>query len=283
MAKGRGLDDIARIIARAMKGKASSKVRYDFAKKAGVLVVTSPKASSVIKKTTKKAPSKSKKPAKVAGPKVGRIAKTPVARKPVDKYPKGKTIPQSESEQRAAERMANRYLRMKGGKGPAGDGKKPVDVKGSIISPPSKATLRQPKPRGSKSFEADPMRRLEGTPKPPKPSKRKPNQPKGTKPSQGTKKSKAGTTVRSSVKPKATMSSGSAQGKATRERDRVARQEVQHSKKIQDAIRSEWTKRRQERINELRAIIRDPKVKPAARSKAIKEMGEISRIIMKGK
>lgn len=218
---------------------------------------------------------------KAAGPKIGRIAKTPVARKPVDKYPKGKTIAQTASEQRAAERMGNRYLRMAGSKGSkSGGNKKAVNVKGSVIAPPTKATLRQPKPT-TKSLEADPLRRLEGTPKPPRKKPRKGAQPKGTKPSQGTKKSKVGTTKSSSVRPDAKMSVG--QSKQEVARRQAVRAEREHSQKIQNSIRSARVETMQNKLNDLRAILRDEKAKPAAKRKAAKQIQEISNQIMRGK
>lgn len=297
MAGGGSLDDIARIISRAMKSKPQQKIRYAFSKSAGI--GNAPRASSELAAAKKAAAAakkrgggaagvkakpkpKPKSPSGGATKKIGRIARTKVTRPPVDRYPKGKSIAQNASEQRAVERMSNRYLRMSGSKGTKPNKNiKPVDVKGSVISPPTKATMRPPKP-SSKSLEADPLRRLEGTPKPPKSKGRKGNQPKGTKPSQGTKKSKVGTTKSSSVKPKATMSAGSKQGKATVERDRAARAAAEHDKKIQKSIRAARTETNAAKLKALNERVAAAKTK-AAKEKAIKERNEFSRSLMLGK
>lgn len=118
---------------------------------------------------------RSRKPVKLSTPK----------RPARDKYAKGKTLAQTASEQRAAERMGNRYLRQSGGmpsKPKSGGKDMPVDVRGSVIKPPTKGGLRQPKPSSS-SYEADKLlaqaredRKLMGSgQKPP----RKPRPPKG--------------------------------------------------------------------------------------------------------
>lgn len=104
------------------------------------------------------------KPAKPKG--VGKIAAvTPERPKRgvslVDKTgvkDKPRSLPLTAAEQREADRRANRALRQSGGNPkpeskPKGNSKN-VDVKGSVITPPSKATIRPAKPsRGS--FEAD--------------------------------------------------------------------------------------------------------------------------------
>lgn len=269
---GSGLDDLAKLIAKAMKSKPQQKMRYEFAKKAGVLGATSPKASSVIKNAGKKSGGRKAPAKKAAGPKVGRIAKTPVQRPAIDRFPKGKSIAQTPSEQRATERAANRYLKRSGGSSGGGSkptgSSKPVDVKGSIISPPSKATMRPPKP-SNKSYEADPTRRFEKTPKKQQQKPRKGNQPKGTKPSQGTKKSKGGYTQSSSVKPQANMSVG--KGKAQVQRQAKADDARAKTTHISATIRSYETQNNARRLNELQAAVRNAKT-PQARNKATKAL-----------
>lgn len=91
---------------------------------------------------------RSRKPVKLSTPK----------RPARDKYAKGKTLAQTASEQRAAERDANRRLRQSGftSSKPKNVGNaKPVDVRGSVIQPPAKATMRPAKPRGASAYEAD--------------------------------------------------------------------------------------------------------------------------------
>lgn len=272
---GSGLDDLAKLIAKAMNSKPQQKIRYEFAKKAGILGGT-PAASSALKTAGKTAKNAGRKaPAKkAAGPKVGRIAKTPVQRPAIDRFPKGKSIAQTPSEQRATERAANRYLRRSGGSSGGGSkptgSSKPVDVKGSIISPPSKATMRPPKP-SNKSYEADPTRRFEKTPKKKQQKPRKGNQPKGTKPSQGTKKSKGGYTQSSSVKPKGTMSAGSPQGKATRDAIRKKNDADSQTKHIASVIRGINTSNDAARLRDLQAAVRNAKT-PQARNKASKAL-----------
>lgn len=246
---GSGLDDLAKLIAKVMKSKPQQKVRYDFAKKAGILGTTY--ASSKYPKVTK----------------VGRIAKTKPPKKTYDKYPKGKSIPQTPSEQRAAERMANRMLRTGGSKGTGSTSSKPVDVKGSIISPPSKASLRAPKP-SNKSYEADPTRRFEKTPRKQMQAPKKGNQPKGTKPNQGTKKSKTGSTGSSSVKPQGNMSVG--KGKGTVAKDQKARDAQSQSRAVQDAIMGNRTQQDAAKLRDLNAKVNNAKT-PAAKKKAIAE------------
>lgn len=286
-----GADDIAKIIVKAMNSKGGRKVRYNFLKSVGILgkskgastlLSSAPKIAGTGRKgkSAAAAAAKAKTP---GGGSVGRIAKTPVRRPPVDKYPKGKNIAQTASEQRATERAANRLLRFdkKTGATPKAASSKPVDVKGSVITPPTKATMRPPKP-STKSYEADPLRRLEGTPKPPKRQGRKGNQPKGTKPSQGTKKSKVGTTKSSSVKPKGNMSAGSKEGKATVARDRAVRAAQKHDEKIQRSIRSARTETNAEKLRNLNQRVSSAKTK-AAKEKAIKERNDFARSLMLGK
>lgn len=258
---GSGLDDLAKLIAKVMKSKPQQKVRYNFAKNAGALGTKSPK-SAYPKKT-----------------KVGRIAKTAPPKKTYDKYPKDKSIPQTPSEQRAAERMANRMLRTGGSKGAGPSGGKPVDVKGSIISPPSKASLRAPKP-SNKSYEADPTRRFETPPKKAKKAPKKGNQSKGTKPSQGTKKSKTGSTGGSSVKPKGNMSVG--QGKSTVARDQKARGAQEQTRAIDDAIRGNRTQQNAAKLRDLNDKVNNAKT-PAKKRAAIAQRDAFIKQMMNRK
>jgi hypothetical protein len=265
MAKSSGLDDIAKIIFKAMRNKGSQKARYTISKQAGVL--------------GKKFPSS---PYPKEGPKIGRIAKTPPRRPTPAKYPKGKNIAQTPSEQMAVERQANRILRKSGGNTGSvrGSGKdKAVDVRSSVINPPTKATLRQPKP-SNKSYEADPTRRFEKTPKKPKPAAKKPNQPKGTKPSQGTKKSKGGTTQSSSVKPKANMSVGKGKGQVQRQSKKDA--ERDKSGWIQFNINKNNAMNNQRKLNELNKAVENAKT-PAAKKKAIAAVQAHTRMMMNRK
>lgn len=265
MAKSSGLDDIAKIIFKAMRNKGSQKARYTISKQAGVL--------------GKKFPSS---PYPKEGPKVGRIAKTPPRRPTPVKYPKGKNIAQTPSEQMAVERQANRMLRMSGGKKSTGrpSGKdKAVDVRSSVINPPTKATLRQPKP-SNKSYEADPTKRFEKTPKKQQKPPRKGNQPKGTKPSQGTKKSKGGTTESSSVKPKANMSVGKGKGQVQRQ----AKKDVERDKTdwIRFNINKSNAMNNQRKLNELNKAVENAKT-PAAKKKAIAAVQAHTRMMMNRK
>ena len=261
MAKTSGLDDLAKLIAKVIKGKPQQKVRYNFAKNTGTLGAKNPK--SAYPKVTK----------------VGRIAKTAPPKKTYDKYPKGKSVAQTPSEQRAAERMANRMLRTSGSKGSGPSGGKPVDVKGSIISPPSKASLRAPKP-SNKSYEADPSRRFENPPKKTKQKPKKGNQPKGTKPSQGTKKSKTGSTGGSSVKPQGNMSAG--KGKGTVARDQKARDAQSQSKAIQDAIMGNRTQQDAAKLRDLNAKVNNAAT-PAKKRAAISQRNAFMQQMMNRK
>lgn len=261
MAKTSGLGDLGKLIAKVMKSKPQQKVRYNFAKNAGALGTKAPK--SAYPKVTK----------------VGRIAKTAPPKKTYDKYPKGKNIPQTPSEQRAAERMANRMLRTGGSKGAGPSGGKPVDVKGSIISPPSKASLRAPKP-SNKSYEADPTRRFEKTPRKQKQAPKKGNQPKGTKPSQGTKKSKTGTTASSSVKPQGNMSAG--KGKSTVARDQKARDAQSKTKAIDDAIMGNRTQQDAAKLRDLNAKVNNAAT-PAKKRAAIAQRNAFMQQMMNRK
>jgi hypothetical protein len=98
------------------------------------------------------------KPTKPKG--VGKIAAVKPERPKYDYVPKGKKMAQTTSEQKAAERMANKRLRMAGdtpSKPKSAGSAKPVDVRGSIVKPPDKASMRPVKPSKG-SYEGDKMR-----------------------------------------------------------------------------------------------------------------------------
>ena len=213
------IDDILKAIAKQLANKGNQKARYTLMQKTKGIAkgASSPIGGKPKPKVKPKAKSKPKGTGTTDNRPVGRIAKTKPERPTRDYYRKGKTIPQTASEQRAAERMGNRMLRNSGlvnGPKPPTNGAKPVDVRGSIIQPPSKATMRPSKPRGSSPFEADPMRRAMGedkaaglTKRTPKKQKAKPkvkNQPKGTKPNPPAKKTPVAknTKPRTSSRPK---------------------------------------------------------------------------------
>ena len=162
------------------------------------------------------------KPAKPKG--VGKIAAVKPERPRYDYVPKGKKMAQTTSEQKAAERMANKRLRMAGDTPPkpksAGTAK-PVDVRGSIVKPPDKATMRPAKPSKG-SYEGDKMRgqakddaarigRGQKPPKRPKPptsgtASKKPTRPKAPKGGAGAKKpADAGTFPPMTTKQKRTL------------------------------------------------------------------------------
>lgn len=90
---------------------------------------------------------------------VGKVAAVKPERPKYNRIPKGKKMAQTTSEQKAAESLANRRLRMAGdtpSKPKSAGTAKPVDVRGSIVKPPDKATMRPSKPsRGS--YEGDKM------------------------------------------------------------------------------------------------------------------------------
>jgi hypothetical protein len=162
------IDDIFKKIAKTMATKANQKVRYQVMKKTKDIPTIGsspiggkpkPKAKPKTKPKAKAKPkAKPRGTATITGREVGKIARTTPARPRRDYYPRGKTVAQTDSEKRAAERLANRMLRQSGlpsgGSKPSGNAK-PVDVRGSIIQPPSKATMRPASPRGSSAFEAD--------------------------------------------------------------------------------------------------------------------------------
>lgn len=254
--KASGITDFGKLFAKIMKSKSQQKVRYNFSKQAGNLNRRKGASSPYPRQS-----------------KTGRISKTPVERPKAAKSRQGATLPKTEADKKAAEKGANYYLR-RGGKSkdskPSGNDKA-VDVQGSIISPPPKATMRPPKP-SSKSYEADPTRRLEGTPSKKKQQKpRKGNQAKGTKPNQGTKKSKGGYTQSSSVKPKGNTSAGSAEGKATQARDRAGQESRAKTRNISEAIRGNVTANNAARLRELRANVANAKT-PQERNRATKAL-----------
>lgn len=171
-------DDIAKAILKQISGKKNQKVRYEFAKKSGTLGAKNPSSPLRAKKApAKKAPAK-KAPAKPksssgsrqqkktgitpTGKNVGRIAKTRPEPKRRDFVSKNSGIMKNDAERRAASRMGNRTLRRDGYLSGAGNKSTskdmPVNVRGSVIKPPSKATMRPPKQRGG-DFESDEMLR----------------------------------------------------------------------------------------------------------------------------
>jgi hypothetical protein len=105
-----------------------------------------------------------------------------------DYIPKGKTMAQTAAEQRAAQRRANQILRRTGDAPtprPTGSSVEPSNVRGSIIQPPRKATMRPPKPSKA-SYEADALKaeiradkQKFGRGQKPKGGKRKPPPPTG--------------------------------------------------------------------------------------------------------
>jgi hypothetical protein len=140
---------------------------------------------------------------------VGKIANVKPERPKYDYVPKGKKMAQTTSEQKAAERLGNRLIRMDGGvptKPKAGGTAKPVDVRGSIVKPPDKASMRPVKPSKG-SYEGDKMRgqakddaarigRGQKPPKRPKPpaagsAAKKPASPKSPKGGAGAKRKPA--------------------------------------------------------------------------------------------
>jgi hypothetical protein len=151
------IDDIVKAVMKQLGNKGNQKARYNLLQKTkGISTSGSSKVTAKPKVKPKVKPSE--KPT-VSGKPVGKIARTTPARPKRDYYPKGKTVPQTDAERRAAERMANRMLRQSGlpsggSKSKPSGSSKPVDVRGSIVQPPSKATMRPPKPSKS-SYEGD--------------------------------------------------------------------------------------------------------------------------------
>jgi hypothetical protein len=162
------IDDIFKAVMKQLNNKGNQKARYELLQKTkGITTTGSSKVTAKPKLKTKPKPKSNTKPkpkpkgsGTTDGRPTGRIARTTPPRPRRDYYPKGKTVPQTDAEKRAAEREANRLLRQSGlptagSKSKPSGNAKPVDVRGSIIKPPSKATLRPPAPRGSSAFEAD--------------------------------------------------------------------------------------------------------------------------------
>jgi hypothetical protein len=122
-------------------------------------IVAKPKPKPVFTTPIKKGT----RPIVAAKPKpkgVGKIANVKPERPKYDYVPKGKKMAQTASEQKAAERMANKRLRMAGdtpSKPKSAGSAKPVDVRGSIVKPPDKASMRPVKPSKG-SYEGDKMR-----------------------------------------------------------------------------------------------------------------------------
>lgn len=150
------IDDILKAIVAQLANKGNQKARYELMKKTKNIATSG--SSKISAKPKVKPKPKPKGATTVSGKPVGRIAKTTPARPKRDYYTKGKSVAQTDSEKRAAERVANRMLKRDGfnvpKSKPSGNAK-PVDVRGSIIQPPSKATMRPPTPRGSKAYEAN--------------------------------------------------------------------------------------------------------------------------------
>lgn len=150
------IDDIFKIIAKQLQNQGNKKARYELLKKTKNIATSG--ASKISAKPKVKPKPKPKGVTTISGKPVGKIARTTPARPKRDYYTKGKSVAQTNSEKRAAERMANRMLKRDGfnvpKSKPSGNAK-PVDVRGSIIQPPSKATMRPPTPRGSKAYEAN--------------------------------------------------------------------------------------------------------------------------------
>jgi hypothetical protein len=168
------IDDIVKAVMKQIGSKPNQKVRYDFAKQTKTMgsknpssKVTGKKAAERARAATPKSSSGAKqsrrKGTSTTGRPVGRIAKTRPERKRRDFVSTKDTgITTNDSQRRAANRETNKFLRMKdqgtakGNKSTSKD--MPVEVKGSIIKVPNKATLRSPKP-SKESFEADQFRR----------------------------------------------------------------------------------------------------------------------------
>lgn len=96
---------------------------------------------------------------------VGKIANVKPERKFKDYVPKGATLPKTSSVQRGAEKSGNRRIAISEGGKPPKKAQTPLlgggDTRGSIVVPPTKATLRPTKP--SKGYyEADMMRGQKG-------------------------------------------------------------------------------------------------------------------------
>jgi hypothetical protein len=167
------IDDIVKAVLKQIGGKKNQKVRYDFAKQTGTLGKKNPSSKVTGKKATERAraatPKSSsgakqsrRKGTSTTGRPVGRIAQTKPERKRRDFVSTKNTgITTNDSQRRAANREGNKFLRMnsEGAKANKSTSKDmPVDVKGSIIKPPSKATMRPAKP-SRESYESDQLLR----------------------------------------------------------------------------------------------------------------------------
>lgn len=129
--------------------------------------VTKPakKAAAVVTKAKPKPKVKPQSDIPTSKPSAGMKPKKPkTLSKPTrpkrDYIPKGKTMAQTAAEQRAAQRRANQILRRTGDAPtprPTGSSVEPSNVRGSIIQPPRKATMRPPKPSKA-SYEADALK-----------------------------------------------------------------------------------------------------------------------------
>jgi len=159
--KPKGIEDWAKVLKYVMKtGKgaksgpaavAGPKTRYQVSKAANTGVKSKPK--SVVSAKPKPKPQRKARPANV-----GKIAAVAPERPPRSPSIRGRALPKTAAEQREAERQANRLLRMadgpkKGGSKPKGNDT-PVDVRGSVVKPPRKATQRPAKP-AIESYEGD--------------------------------------------------------------------------------------------------------------------------------
>jgi hypothetical protein len=167
------IDDIVKAVLKQIGGKKNQKVRYDFAKQTGTLGKKNPSSKVTGKKSAERAraatPKSSsgakqsrRKGTSTTGRPVGRIAQTKPERKRRDFVSTKNTgITTNDSQRRAANRQGNKFLRMnsEGAKANKSTSKDmPVDVKGSIIKPPSKATMRPAKP-SRESYESDQLLR----------------------------------------------------------------------------------------------------------------------------
>ena len=100
-------------------------------------------------------------PKKPAPKGVGKIAAVKPERPVRDYIPKGSTLPKSGSVQRGAEKSGSRRIAISDGAKPPKKGETPLlgggDTRGSIVVPPTKASLRPPKPAKG-SYEANPAK-----------------------------------------------------------------------------------------------------------------------------
>jgi hypothetical protein len=159
--KPKGIEDWAKVLKYVMKtGKgakqgpaavAGPKTRYQVSKAANAGVKSKPK--SVVSAKPKPKPQRKARPANV-----GKIAAVAPERPPRAPSIRNRALPKTRAEMREAERQANRLLRRADGprkpdSRPKGNEISP-DVKGSMVTPPRKATVRPPKP-AIESYEGD--------------------------------------------------------------------------------------------------------------------------------